>query len=48
MGSGGYILISAFALLVASGELLELSVLLMLFMAPFCTLVQALQVKRLL
>lgn len=48
MGSGGYILISAFALFVASGELLELSVLLTPFVAPFCNLVQALRVKRLL
>lgn len=35
MGSGGYILSSAFDLLVASGELFEPSVLLTLFVAPF-------------
>lgn len=47
VGSGGRILIPAFVLLcfVASGELLELSVLLMLFMTPFCNLIQAFQVK---
>lgn len=37
MGPGGYILISTFALLVASGELLKLSVLLTFIMAPFVT-----------